>query len=248
MFTKNLTLSILLYIILWSHNTQATPIMQDTNATTVYLLSGLGLDPSVFQHLDIKAKKICHLQWLDPHKKESLSAYAQRMAQGIDTSHHPIVLIGHSFGGVLMQEISKIVPAQKIILISSIKTKQEKGAGMNFWMRVFPLHQLVTQKMILNSFKSWGKKHGYSSPEAQEMFLKAAQQHSSYYFRWATSRICEWTPNNIDTPIVHIHGTQDKTFPHKRLEAPVLLVEGGDHLMVFNQAKEVSQLINQALL
>lgn len=220
---------------------------QDSSKISVYMLSGLGLDPAVFKHLELRADSIHHLHWLDPIKKESLEAYAKRMSEKITATDGKLVLIGHSFGGVLMQEISKLVPADQIILISSIKAKKEKDAGMNFWMRAFPVHRLVTQKMVVNSFKSWGKKHGYKSSEAQAMFLNAAKQHSNYYFRWATSKIAAWESTGITTPIAHIHGTKDKTFAFKRILSPVLSVEDGSHLMVFNKAAEVSQLINNIL-
>ena len=221
--------------------------MQDSNKITIYMLSGLGLDPGVFKHLELTADSIHHLHWLDPIKKESLEAYAQRMAKNMAPTEGKLVLIGHSFGGVLMQEISKLVPTNQIILISSVKAKKEKGAGMNFWMRAFTVHKLVTQKMIVKSFKSWGPKHGYKSPEAQAMFLNAAKQHSNYYFRWATTQIAAWESKDVTTPIAHIHGTKDKTFAFKRIQTPVLPVEGGSHLMVFNKAAEVSALINEIL-
>jgi pimeloyl-ACP methyl ester carboxylesterase len=221
--------------------------MQDSNKITVYLLSGLGLDSAVFENLSLNADSIHHLHWLEPLKKESLEAYAKRMAKKITLTEGKLVLLGHSFGGVLMQEISKLVPATQIILISSIKAKKEKDAGMNFWMRAFPVHRLVTQKMVIKSFQSWGKKHGYKSPEAEAMFLNAAKQHSNYYFRWATSEIAAWESKGITTPIAHIHGTKDKTFAFKRIQAPVFPIEGGSHLMVFNKAAEVSQVINNIL-
>lgn len=211
------------------------------------MLSGLGLDPAVFKNLALKADSIHHLHWLEPLKKESLEAYAQRMSKEITLAEGKLVLIGHSFGGVLMQEISKLIPTDQIILISSIKAKKEKDAGMNFWMRAFPVHRLVTQKMVLKSFQSWGKNHGYKSPEAQAMFLNAAKKHSTYYFRWATSKIAAWESKDMTTPIAHIHGTKDKTFAFKRIQQPVFAVEGGSHLMVFNKAAEVSRLINHIL-
>jgi pimeloyl-ACP methyl ester carboxylesterase len=247
----------LLLLSFFSINTQAksnlsninhqTMSIQDSNQISIYMLSGLGLDPGVFKNLELTADSIHHLHWLEPLKKESLEAYALRMSKKILPPKGKLVLIGHSFGGVLMQEISKLIPADQIILISSIKAKKEKDAGMNFWMRAFPVHNVVTQKMVVKSFKSWGKKHGYKSPEAQAMFLNAAKQHSNYYFRWATSRIAAWKSKDVTTPIAHIHGTKDKTFAFKRIQSPVLSVEGGSHLMVFNKAPEVSFLINNIL-
>lgn len=211
------------------------------------MLSGLGLDPGIFQRLNLKADEIHHLDWLDPEKEETLEIYAARMAKGISKTEENLILIGHSFGGVLMQEISKIVPTQKIILVSSIKSKKEKTAAFNFWMRAFPIYLVAGQKMILSTFKSWGKHHGYNTAEAQKVFRDAAAKHSSRYFKWATGEICKWESKNISTPIIHIHGTKDKTFPHQKIEAPVILVEGGDHIMVFNMADEISAIINDNL-
>lgn len=211
------------------------------------MLSGLGLAPAIFQKLDIQADEIHHLVWIEPLKKERIEDYAVRMSKSILSTDGKIILIGHSFGGVMMQEISKIVHADLIILISSVKSKTEKPASMNFWMRLFPVHFLANQKMILNSFKSWGKHHGYDTPEAQAVFLAAASKHSSYYFKWATNQICKWKAEGITTPIVHLHGTKDKTFPAHKIKMPVTLVEGGDHLMVFNRAEVISGLVNKAL-
>lgn len=213
----------------------------------VYMLSGLGLDPTIFQRLAIQADEIHHLDWIEPLKNEPIEAYAARLATSIQPTDGKIILIGHSFGGVMMQEISKIIHADLIILLSSVKSKSEKPASMNFWMRAFPVHLLASQKMILNTFKSWGKHHGYDTPEAQAIFRAAASKHSSFYFRWATNQLCKWKAEGITTPIVHLHGTKDRTFPHRRIKEPVTLVESGDHLMVFNRALEVSILINNTL-
>lgn len=217
------------------------------NNLTVYCLAGLGLNSSIFKRLDLSAKEIHYIEWLEPEPDESLTAYATRMSQGIQLNQAPLVLIGHSFGGVIMQEISKQIPTAHIILISSIKAKKEKSTWMNRWMRVFPVNKLLTQKIVLQSFKSWGKAHGYDTPEAQEIFLQAAAQHSTYYFRWATSAIFAWESIGVVTPITHLHGTKDKTFPFKRVLQPVVAVEEGSHFMVFNKATLITQLINHTL-
>jgi len=214
----------------------------------VYLLPGLGLSPRIFERLTINADEIHYLKWIEPQKKEALANYAARIAKNITPTEDNIILIGHSFGGITVQEISKIIPTKQIILISSVKDKREKSAAMNFWMRAFPLHQLAGQKLIISSFKSWGKAHGYKSPEAQAVFIESAKQHSSYYFKWATTQVCQWKSEGVTTPIAHIHGTKDKTFPAKKLTAPVHTIEGGDHIMLFNQPTVVSEFINKTIL
>lgn len=214
---------------------------------TVYCIPGLGLSPEIFKHLRLEVEAVHYLSWLPPEYKESLESYVQRMAQGIAPHPKRLVLIGHSFGGVIAQELSKILEVEHIILISSVKAKKEKNMGINVLMRAFPVHRLVTQKIITQSFKSWGSKHGYDTEEAQAVFLRAAATHSNYYFRWATSKIIAWESKNVVTPITHLHGTRDKTFSFKRILHPVLAVEGGTHFMVFNKAHLISRLINETL-
>lgn len=214
----------------------------------VCCLAGLGLNASIFKRLRFSAATEVHyIEWLQPEPCESLAAYVDRMAVNVPVTKAPLVLVGHSFGGVIVQEISKQIPTAQLIIISSIKARREKNIGMNVFMRAFPVNKLLTQKMVTSSFKSWGKAHGYDSPEAQEIFLQAAAQHSNYYFRWATSKIFAWESEGITTPITHIHGTKDKTFPFRRILAPVIAVEGGTHFMVFNKAAMINQLINKII-
>lgn len=216
----------------------------------VYLMPGLGLDSAIFQPLELFAQEVHYLSWLEPKRREPLEDYAKQLAACIkhqNEANAPLVLIGHSFGGVLMQEVSKLIPAQYIILISSVKKAKEKGAGMNFWLKVFPVHELGLKGLILGTFGLWGKSHGYDSPAAQAAFRQAVKKLSPRYFRWSIRRIAAWKPANITTPITHFHGTKDKTFPARNIQAPVEWVEGGDHVMVFNKAAELSERINTCL-
>lgn len=215
----------------------------------VCCLAGLGLNSAIFKRLNLSlAKEVHYIEWLQPERREPLEEYVLRMAAFVPKTEAPLVLIGHSFGGVLMQEISKHLPTAHIILISSIKAKKEKDIGMNVLMRAFPINKMLTQKMVIHSFKSWGRAHGYDTLEAQDIFLQAAAQHSTYYFRWATSAIFAWESYGVTTPITHLHGTKDKTFPFRRVLQPVVAVEGGTHFMVFNKADLITQLIKETLV
>ncbi len=214
----------------------------------VYMLSGLGLDPAIFSALTLETE-VHHLHWLTPSRKEKLADYAARIAANIDTSRGKVILIGHSFGGITMQEIAKIVPTKKVIIISSIKHQQEKPATLSFWLKLFPVYKLGGKKVILNSFKGWGAKHGYDTPATQAIFRNAVQQHDNYYFKWATQQVCKWKKTGNETvPLIHIHGTKDKTFPYRKIESPTYTIDGGTHVMVYNKAAEISKIINQEIL
>lgn len=218
-----------------------------TSKPIVYLLPGLGLSPAIYGQLELEAE-VHHLQWLNPEKREKLADYAARLAKGIDTSSGKVILIGHSFGGITMQEISKIVPTQKVIIISSIKSHKEKPATLSFWLKLFPVYKMGGKKIILNSFKSWGTAHGYDTPQTKAIFKNSVQELSNYYFKWATQQVCQWKKEgNYPAPIAHIHGTKDKTFPFRKIKNLDYIVKNGSHVMLYNKGAEISTIINKEL-
>ena len=75
------------------------------------------------------------LEWELPLDNESLSEYAQRISKKV--THKNPVLIGVSFGGILVQEMAKFLEVSKVIIISSVKSNLEfptnfKMTNMNF--------------------------------------------------------------------------------------------------------------------
>ena len=73
---------------------------------TVYFISGMCYNCKVFDKLRLpKGYKKAYIEWFIPSPDESLSEYAHKMAKMIDTSR-PFILIGYSFGAVIMQEMT----------------------------------------------------------------------------------------------------------------------------------------------
>jgi len=218
-----------------------------TTRTVIYTLSGLGLSPEIFQRLNIEADEIHHLHWINPQKHESLDNYVHRMIAAIKPMNQRTILIGHSFGGVIMQEAAKLLQPDKVILISSIKSKKELPISMKFWMKFFPVYKIATKTVMIKTFRQWGPYHGYDTNASQDVFLNAVMQHTPYYFRWAICQICNWKGDgDSPSPVVHIHGDSDKTFPFRKIKAPIT-VDGGSHVMVFNKANNISDIINQKI-
>lgn len=93
----------------------------------IFLISGLGADKRVFDYLDLSEYKAFHIRWIDPHPKESIESYATRLLVQI-TKQKP-VLIGISFGGMMAIEIGKLIDTEKIIIISSAKSKKDIPSG-----------------------------------------------------------------------------------------------------------------------
>ena len=211
---------------------------------TFYTIPGLGFDHRIFGGLNLQNGEIHHLNWIDPLPKEPIGNYAKRMAEQISHDPQCCILIGHSFGGIMAQEIAAHLPIKKIILVSSIKSEKEKPT--NFKMAA-PLgfHYLFTKKTTLNTFGFWGKHFGYNTEELQILFKEMIARQSDAYLQWALFQLSKWQgPGELKVPIHHLHGSHDKTFPFKLIGSPVEKVKGGTHMMIYSRADEISRLIS----
>src|SRR6476660_7854870 len=91
----------------------------------VYFMPGLAASPMIFERIKLPEDQfeVVLLEWLLPLDAESLHDYAVRMAKKV--THENPVLIGVSFGGILVQEIARVIPVRKTIIISSAKCNSE---------------------------------------------------------------------------------------------------------------------------
>ncbi|MEO1260878.1 MAG: alpha/beta hydrolase [Bacteroidota bacterium] len=212
----------------------------------IYTLPGLGFDERIFSRLNLSAFNVHHLNWIKPAPGEAIQHYAQRLADKMTPPPENCILIGHSFGGIMAQEIAALVPVKKIILISSIKSKKEKP--LNF-RSVAPLglHHFFSKKITLSTFDYWGKYFGYDTVELQGLFKEMIAVQSDVYLQWALYQLSIWEGVNQVAPVVHIHGEKDKTFPFKLIAEPVSMVKDGTHMMVYQKGRQVSELIKRHL-
>jgi pimeloyl-ACP methyl ester carboxylesterase len=211
----------------------------------LYLLAGLGFDERIFYELNIENAQLNYLEWPEPGKNESFENYTKRIASQISTSDTPIVLVGHSFGGIVVQEIAKSVDAAKVIIISSIKSKEEMPITLKF-LKMVPLYKFFNKKVILLSFPIWAVAFGYNSKKGRKLFKQMIGACSDNYFKWSMHQIVNYSGDNKLLNLTHIHGTRDKTFPISLIRDPII-IQDGSHFMVFSKAEEVSNVINDEL-
>lgn len=213
----------------------------------VYFVSGFLANCNVFDRLKLPEgfdKK--YLEWYIPKGDETLEQYAQKMAEEIDQSS-PFVLIGYSFGGMVVQEMNRFLNPLKTIIIASIKDEREKprlhriGKRINFVER-FPLD--ISSN--INMFNRIYVKYLYHiPPDESSEFINNTD---AVYMKWSISQILNWKPSSDLKNLCHIHGTKDQAFPFSLLHHVDYVVEKGDHLMVFKKHREVSRILSDILL
>ena len=209
----------------------------------IYCLSGLGADDRIFANLKIEEAQLVHLPWPEYDEHDELPCYAQKMSALIN-DENPI-LLGVSFGGMLAVEIAKMRAVQKVIIVSSAKTREEIphfGKFMKF---------IITKQVVPAIFFSWPNKivmklFGANTDNEKEMLSGVFRDTDGYLVRWAMKAIQLWQNEAYPQPIVHIHGDADKIITPEYIH-PNYWINGGSHIMIYNRAEEISAIINKEL-
>jgi len=215
--------------------------------TNVYFISGMCYNCSIFDNIRLpKGFRKIYLEWNIPAPGESLSDYTCRMAEVIDRSR-PYVLVGYSFGAVIIQEMNRLLDPKKSIVISSFKSIEEipalfRAVRVSNLTERIPLSVFSSSEFITEAFN----RLIYHMPTSElAAFMTVLDP---VYVKWAVKQITDWIPASHDIKhLYHIHGTLDQIFPFDNIKG-AFPVEGGDHLMVWKKADVVSLLLGGILM
>ncbi|ANH61397.1 alpha/beta fold hydrolase [Dokdonia donghaensis] len=201
----------------------------------VYLMPGMAANPSIFENISLpSASYTTHLlEWQLPEPGESLSQYALRMTQFI--KHDDIVLLGVSFGGVLVQEMAKHIKVRKLILVSTVKSKYELPRRMKL-SRKLKLYKALPASLIEDVDKLAKYAFGETIKNRVDLYQKYLSMNDRRYMKWAVKEMVCWDQETPTENAIHIHGTADKVFPVKYIDN-CIKVQEGTHIMVITRAK-----------
>ena len=213
----------------------------------IYFLPGLAAGPEIFENLRLSNSvyDLYYLQWKMPlHQKETVANYAMRMCE--DILHKNPVLVGVSFGGIMVQEMSQFITTKKVIIISSVKDKKE--LPKRFQLASFTkIYKLFPSKIIAN-FEDYTKfSLGKSLKKRAALYKKYLSVRDRSYLHWSIYNVINWNGvKKTSENLVHIHGTEDKVFPLKNISNCVV-VEGGTHVMILRKSKTITKHIHESL-
>lgn len=209
----------------------------------IYLLSGLGGDNRIFKNLKFpEGYEAEFIPWQKVETEETLSSYVKKLAEPINTSE-PFILFGVSFGGICAQEMCNFLNPKKLILISTLTSAKELPgqlrAGGSF------------QEIIPSQLYRWVAINsapvvGIYRVEGIKDFREMVKQYDADYFKWAIKSVGEWEGVELQLPILRLHGSKDKVFPSKNIQGAEL-VKGGEHIMVMQEGREISERIREFL-
>ncbi len=216
----------------------------------VYCMPGMSAKPNIFEHIKLPEDryKIHWLSWFPPKKKESIEQYAKRMCEKV--KHKNVILMGVSLGGILVQEMQKFIKVRLLVLISTVKTKEELPGFMKFGKKT-KLYKILPVGLIQH-FKVLKKLPlGKKIKKRLALYEYYLAILDKAYLRWGIKETLCWDREEILPNLIHIHGDRDKMFPIKNIKNPIV-VKGGTHVMIINRFRwfndHLAKLIEKQLL
>jgi len=208
---------------------------KEQSLTHVYLMPGMAADPAIFENILLPGEEyeVHLLEWEMPDADESLESYAKRMLKYVE--HQNSVLIGVSFGGVIVQEMARFVDLKRLIIISSVKCTEELPPRMKFASKT-GLFKLIPTGLVdyVDLFEKVAV--GDFLKKRAKLYKQYISIRDKQYLNWAIKNMVNWKCEKPDERVIHIHGDKDEVFPIKNIDG-AYIVKGGTHIMIINRFK-----------
>ena len=212
----------------------------------VYLMPGMAASPIIFEYIKLPEDQfeLHWLEWMIPIENESLSDYAFRMSKKI--KHEYVVLLGVSFGGVLVQEMSKYLKLRQLIIVSSVKSMHELPKHMLLAKKVKAYKFVPTQ--LASNIDLFAKyAFGTNIKKRLDLYKKYLSVNDPKYVSGAIKQMVCWNQDKPIEGIVHIHGDNDSVFPIKNIK-DCIQIKGGSHIMIINKYRWFNKHLPRIIL
>ncbi|WP_374506480.1 alpha/beta hydrolase [Flavobacterium sp.] len=218
----------------------------DNTKISVYFMPGLAASSLIFERIVLPDSlfEVRLLDWELPIANESLKDYAKRMAEKI-TAPNP-VLIGVSFGGILVQEMAAFLNPLKVIIISSVKSNIEFPRRMKI-AKTTKAYKLIPTSIFSNMEKLSAFSFGKSIAHRLKLYERYLSVRDVHYLDWAIERIVLWDRTQVDPNVIHIHGDADEVFPIQYIKN-CIVVKGGTHIMILSKYKWLNENLPAIIL
>lgn len=207
----------------------------DKSLIHVYFMPGMAASPAIFEYIQLPTDKFSlhYLEWTIPNPTASLEEYALLMCESI--KHHNPVLVGVSLGGLLVQEMAKIITVRKTIIISSIKSNKELPKRMLF-AKYTKVYKILPTGLINNVELLAKYAFGETVTKRLALYEKYLSIRDKAYIDWCIEKLVNWKQINAPKDIVHIQGEKDTVFPILNIHN-CIVVKNGTHTMIIHRSK-----------
>ena len=198
-------------------------------------MPGLAASSMVFENIKLDGKKysLHRIDWIQPKKNESIKTYCVRLSKKI--KHKNPILLGVSFGGIIAQELDKIIKVKKLIIVSSVKSHKEYPILYKI-ARDYQLNNALPFGMFDNFIKFSLKLNINKLYKRIDLAERYLTERNEIYLEWAVWSLLNWKQEKYRPDLIHIHGDKDKVFPIENI-SKCIKIKGGRHEMIILKAK-----------
>lgn len=209
-------------------------------------MPGLAASSSIFEKIKLPEDvfEIHLLDWIMPEKTELLKNYAERMSKFV--KHDKVVLVGVSFGGILVQEMAQFLDLRKLIIISSVKSNKELPSRMKI-AKTTKAYKLIPTSLLSNVEALTKYAFGTMIKERVKLYKKYLTMNDKVYLDWAIEQVVCWERTIEDDNVIHIHGDNDSVFPAQNIKN-FINVKAGTHIMIINRYKWFNENLPDIIL
>ena len=205
---------------------------------SVYFMPGLAANASIFERISLPADQFdtYFMEWEIPLDNETLSEYAKRISKKV--THENPVLVGVSFGGILVQEMAQFLNPSKIIIISSVKSNLEFPTAFKLAKQT-KAYKIIPTSLIENVYNLAKFTFGEKVIKRLKLYQMFLTVRDKKYLDWSIEKIILWDRKKADSNVVHIQGDADEVFPIKYIQN-CIVVKGGTHIMILTKYKWIN--------
>ena len=212
----------------------------------VYFMPGMAASTKIFENISLPDTQFEQhlLSWFVPERGMSFDEYARVMCEKI--RHDNPVLVGVSFGGMLVQEMAKYLSPRKVIIISSVKSSSELPKRLLF-AKYTKIHKLLPTGLVNNVELLAKYAFGETVTKRLELYEQYLSLRDKYFIDWSIDQIVNWEQAQSCPGLVHIHGENDAVFPIQNIKN-CIPVKKGTHTMIIHRYKWFNERLPTIIL
>ncbi len=212
----------------------------------VYFIPGLAASSKIFEWITLPGDQFeqVPLEWELPLKGESLRDYCIRYSKLI--RHENPVLVGVSFGGLIVQELARLMPVRRVIIISSAKCIGEYPRKFRLG-KTTRLYKLMPVRLLIH-LEKLARFHFWPGVDHRlQLYKRYLGVRDRHYWEWAISCVINWDRTEPDPDVIHIHGDHDHIFPFRYIKN-CIPIKGGTHIMLVTRYKWFNENLPKLIL
>ena len=147
----------------------------------------------------------------------------------------------------MAMEMREMMPVDKTIIISSVKTRTEMPAALEL-VRVTNLNNIVPLWLAKKIATHGPVLMGIRSRNTQPLLLQMLADVDDDFLRWGMQAALDWQRKTYDSKnLIHIHGTKDLVFPLRNIRQCHYTIKDGTHGMIMGKPREISEILRREI-